>query len=682
MLPKKLVLKGFRSYIDTVINFDEFGNNFVVVGENGAGKSTILNAITTALYGINSSTDSKGSGLDKCINTNCDKFEIEFTFTMNNNEYLIIVRKQRGESKELEFYIDGVNQSEKVTETQEKINDVIKMNYDTLLDTICLGQGESSRFMMKKPIERKETLIQILDIQKYEKYEKEAKERKKQCKAEMSEIENQISFIESYVVNVVEKQAEIDKLQKDIDINIQPQLDNYKKKLEFINRKKIEYENLKKQYDFISKTRMNLKEKCISLQNSCDNIQEQISNIKFTNVDYESEIKNFQTKIEDIRNEITTVKEKLSEIKAKKDFTQKQLTDVTNKFNNLLDYNKSVCDLCGSIITEHNKEKHLHELCEQQSDFEYKISDFMEETNDLVSKGKQLSFDGKKLTEEKNMLELEKATNDNNKTKLQSLQNKLEFQTKELEDYKKQYEENMKIELIEVTEQNFDDKEVKQKITIFEQEINDSNEQIILLKETIKKSMENSIKIKELKDKLSQLKIDYSDYNSLSTTFGKSGIPSNIIEHDLPEIEEESNKILSLLSNDSMTMNFVTSKETASGKKSIDTLDIMVNDINGSRSYETFSGGEKFRIDFAVHIGLAKFLTKRSGATIDFLIIDEGLGSQDDMAKQKFVESIHLLNKIFKQIMVITHIPDLQNSFDKKVFVQKDPIKGSMVEAL
>ena len=56
-------------------------------------------------------------------------------------------------------------------------------------------------------------------------YEKEAKERKKQCKTEMSEIENQISFIESYVVNVVEKQAEIDKLQKEIDINIQPQLD-------------------------------------------------------------------------------------------------------------------------------------------------------------------------------------------------------------------------------------------------------------------------------------------------------------------------------------------------------------------------------------------------------------------------------------------------------------------------
>ena len=50
MLPKYLKVKGFRSYIDTEINFESFGNTFVVLGENGAGKSSIIEMITTALY--------------------------------------------------------------------------------------------------------------------------------------------------------------------------------------------------------------------------------------------------------------------------------------------------------------------------------------------------------------------------------------------------------------------------------------------------------------------------------------------------------------------------------------------------------------------------------------------------------------------------------------------------------
>ena len=147
-------------------------------------------------------------------------------------------------------------------------------------------------------------------------------------------------------------------------------------------------------------------------------------------------------------------------------------------------------------------------------------------------------------------------------------------------------------------------------------------------------------------------------------------------------MEIETNKILKILSNDTMSIQFITSKKTATTKKTVDTLEIVVNDMNGSRSYETYSGGEKFRIDFACHIGMAKFLTKRAGASIDFLIVDEGLGSQDDFAKQKFIESIHSLQGLFKQIMVITHIQDLQNAFDNRVLIEKTPINGSTVQLL
>ena len=147
-------------------------------------------------------------------------------------------------------------------------------------------------------------------------------------------------------------------------------------------------------------------------------------------------------------------------------------------------------------------------------------------------------------------------------------------------------------------------------------------------------------------------------------------------------MEIETNNILKIISNGTLSIQYITEKKTSKAKKTVDTLDIVVYDKNGFRKYETYSGGEKFTIDFACHIGMAKFLTKRAGASIDFLIIDEGLGSQDDFSKQKFIESIHSLKGIFKQIMVITHIQDLQNAFDHKVLIEKDQLTGSKVEIL
>ena len=94
------------------------------------------------------------------------------------------------------------------------------MNYDTFLDTVCIGQGKSSRFMSKKPAERKETLMQILDVQKYEKYERIAKEKKKEIKNQIDDFGKKIEFISSTEDGRTEKELleEIKEYQNQIDI--------------------------------------------------------------------------------------------------------------------------------------------------------------------------------------------------------------------------------------------------------------------------------------------------------------------------------------------------------------------------------------------------------------------------------------------------------------------------------
>src|SRR5207244_12800067 len=73
----------------------------------------------------------------------------------------------------------------------------------------------------------------------------------------------------------------------------------------------------------------------------------------------------------------------------------------------------------------------------------------------------------------------------------------------------------------------------------------------------------------------------------------------------------------------------------------ISTLDVNVSDELGTRPYELFSGGEKFRVDFAIRIALSKLLARRAGAPLQMLAIDEGFGTQDRDRKSTRLNSSH-----------------------------------------
>ena len=100
-------------------------------------------------------------------------------------------------------------------------------------------------------------------------------------------------------------------------------------------------------------------------------------------------------------------------------------------------------------------------------------------------------------------------------------------------------------------------------------------------------------------------------------------------------------------------------------------LEIMVGDEVGTRSYETFSGGEAFRIDFALRIALSKLLARRSGAPLPILFIDEGFGSQDAAGQERLKEAIQSIQDDFQKIIVITHVEQVKESFPARIEVTK-----------
>lgn len=162
-------------------------------------------------------------------------------------------------------------------------------------------------------------------------------------------------------------------------------------------------------------------------------------------------------------------------------------------------------------------------------------------------------------------------------------------------------------------------------------------------------------------------------FGELAAAFGKKGVQAMIIETALPEIEEEANRLLARMTDGRMHVKLETQRDAKVGGGTIETLDIKIADELGTRSYEMFSGGESFRVNFAIRVALSRLLAHRAGTKLQTLVVDEGFGSQDAEGRDRLVEAIQAIQPDFEKILVITHIEDLRDRFPVRIEVRKTP---------
>ena len=171
-----------------------------------------------------------------------------------------------------------------------------------------------------------------------------------------------------------------------------------------------------------------------------------------------------------------------------------------------------------------------------------------------------------------------------------------------------------------------------------------------------------------------------AQHKTLERAFGKDGVPALLIEQALPQLEAKANDILDRLSEGQMSIEFVTQEAYKDDKRKDlkETLEIKIKDGAGTRDYEMYSGGEAFRVNFAVRLALSEILAQRKGSRLQTLVIDEGFGSQDTRGRQRLIEAINLVKNDFAKILVITHLDELKDAFPNRIEVEKTE-RGSTV---
>jgi len=377
MIPVKLKLSHFTSYGENPpeLDFTKF-KLAAISGLNGAGKSSLLDAITWCIWG----TSRAGDSSDGLIHAGADEMLVEFSFELDGHVYIVKRRrsKKRGGSTALELWSNQHNLTEGTMKaTQEKIINTLHLTFETFTNSSYLRQGHADEFTTKGPTDRKRILADILGLAHYERLEEKAKEKVKDtqskltlldyhlleieaelsqkqdwekslslaeeeakkiekqlqsCEALIKEIHKEHQVISSTIKSFEEKKSQIETVKKELtDIHLQISLKE---------KAKQEFQNVLKQKEEIEKNHQELEK----LQEKRKQLEIKRSDLIKTK-DQLVGVQKILTQREEKRAQAI----KLLEIDIKKFQTENE--QVLNQIKHLADH-KSTCPTCGQSIKD------------------------------------------------------------------------------------------------------------------------------------------------------------------------------------------------------------------------------------------------------------------------------------------------------------------------------------------
>lgn len=347
MIFNKLKLKNFKSHVNSSINFEK--GVTLVVGENGAGKSSIFEAITFALF-----RKTTVKNLNDLINTagasDKTEMEVQLSFTANGVDYKVI-RSIRNKSKKANAELIKINGYDEesialgVREVDREIQEILRMDANTFLNAIHIRQGEISKLIDDTPAARKKLIGQLLNLEDLEKaYNKilelinDFRVRKEILEGRISneeDLENDLKEIEqkynSFNSLIGKLNDELVVLNKNFDLkNAEKQkLDLQKSKLDNLN---ISYKHEKTNLEGLNKHKEELNKKYEEILEN----EKEMESLKPFN-DKLTIFKNFKDiliKLNEFKKEELGKKEIISKIQENEDIISKE-SENFKKYNEL-----------------------------------------------------------------------------------------------------------------------------------------------------------------------------------------------------------------------------------------------------------------------------------------------------------------------------------------------------------
>ena len=709
---------NFFVHRDTQIQFDEIESPILIIGQNGAGKSSFfVESITYAIFG-----ETRLESSDEAILDNEDEMSVEVGFTLANREIVIERSKRRGKSQKLSLWIDGNDVTELLTETQRRIDGLFGLSYNSFLSSVILKQEDADFFVRAKADERKKIISEILDLGYYERMEKLAKTQRTDIKAEIKAADGVLNAIE--VHDTAELMAHLKTAVKAIKKHekllseVEDGLAQINEQNAAIKAKLDAYQELKSANE---KVHAALKKQRADLERRKDELEE-LAAFVGSYEDPSEEIQSLEARMEEVnhiadavRQEVETLEEahraRLSEHDKSKSELDCQISEIREAIaahkgerksvEKALDKFENLAGQCPTCLQDIDA-KHKHELETNFSDVltthDGEISKLTEKLNVHVDAANELMESradvvrkhGNKVKELRRTIAeaAEMYTNsERNRRLAEKRQNQFEI-AKERCKTATEAVEQIQSAIKDLQEQVRPLSELgdlapidTQAIRAEQRRLRKELDELISAQASIEHMIKSSEKAEEDRRRLkSELVVKRRRLNlleKLCVAFSRNGIPATIISTVLPEIQDTANTFLGKMSQGMLEIQFRTIELTKSGEER-ETLEIDVFDGIKWRPFDSYSGGERFRVSLAIRLALSKVLTRRSGIDLELLILDEPASALDTPGKNSFIETLQSLSDTFSRIIVMSHLPDISDDFSSKVYIAKTD-SGSMI---
>jgi exonuclease SbcC len=732
MRPLELQLDGFLSYSEpTTLDLSQIHAG-VILGDNGAGKTALVEAMSWALFG-----KGRGRGPDDFVNSRATSCRVSFTFDLDGTAYRVERQRTAGRNGKSTLMLTANGSpigAPTVGETQEAIEALLGMGHEEWMNTVFVAQGKADSFTALRPAERKQLLFDVLGLGIYDAASQIARDSAKEADGRRSLLSRQLE--EHFVPEAIDTEG-IERPLREASAILEVEECNERDLRERLAKAEVlaagvsdlqgaitmeelrlteDRRSLYSQHTDAVERRMQVIRRREKLQRSLeeanavaltlDDLPEQIAQAKRDEASHTAAFAESGVKLEALRDESASLCTQIAVFQA-------AIADGAKRLIPLRDLAADdLCPTCSQQLSATRKVEIVGAI-------ELTIDHQTEELDTLTATAHHLANEIAHL----------KTVNESDRRNMQdarALADRLEIQRDTAELAFANLESVRDDALAASDEQAALDRTIKEQeaalaqwntgpvtsaaLTKLREDLAVASKAAEDLRNSeavisgiagrvaelraehqrLSRALDDAVRVNELRAQAQQRAVELqtqvaaataeaSESAFLAEAFGRDGIPTLIVENAIPQIEDSANRLLDRFSDG----RFQVSLQTQAAKKTgglKETLDILVIADGSERELEKLSGGEQQRVNLALRFGIAELLMHRAGTRIGTLIMDEAFTALDASGRQRAVEIVRALTDEFATVLFITHQAELADVFSSQIRVTGGGPRGSLVE--
>src|SRR5574341_66060 len=573
MIPIRLELTNFLAYKNPA-PLDFTGIHVAVLtGENGAGKSSLLDAITWALWSrARAKTD------NELVHQGQTEMRVEFTFALGEQVYRVIRARRvgRGAGSVLDFQIQ--NDAGKwasiaeatIPKTQEKIIRTLRLEHDTFVNSAYIMQGKADEFTGKRPTERKQGLADILGLQAWERYEERAKEKIKGIEKDIAEVGARLREAEAGWAQIDAARQAMIALDRQIE-QLTKRILDAEKELAALDADLREAQS---------------RADATSISRQQEAVQQRLAQLEELDAERER-----MAEARRVSGELA------GQLRGQNEAARVEADGLKKRVETLQAATEPRCPTCGLPLSEAERTQLVAELNAEvearREAYRQNQAQLKTLSDEQAALDKSLKQSGEDLREKpaliKQVAELQTALVQAGeaKEKIAGLtERRARWQQAAEKDRAERAQLDVQAERYTAILRDSAAKQaaldrLRQEDTLTKARMGAAQQKLSALYDLARQRETKRAERSRLAD-------DKGIYEELREAFGKRGVPAMMIEAAVPEIEAAANALLTRMTGGRMHVRFMTQRETQAGETR-ETLDIQIADELGTRAYEMYS---------------------------------------------------------------------------------------------